>query len=81
MGGYKKMESSVVGGFNKIADKFVDTFLAKDGETTEQARERIAAEQKARDEKAKADAEKRAAEQKARVEASLEAARNAGKKL
>ena len=44
---YKKVESSVVGGFNKIADKFVDTFLAKDGETTEQARERMAAEQKA----------------------------------
>ena len=50
VGGYKQIETGVVEGFNKIADKFVDTFLAKDGETTEQARERIAAEQKARTE-------------------------------
>lgn len=48
--GYKKMENGVVGGFNKISDKFVDEFLAKEGETVEEAKERLAAEQKAREE-------------------------------
>ena len=51
--GYKAVENAVVGGFTRIADKFVDTFLARDGETTEQAKERLAAEQKAREEKSK----------------------------
>ena len=46
VGGYKKIEEGVVGGFNKIADKFVDNFLTKEGESVEEARERLAAEQK-----------------------------------
>ena len=60
MKGYETVEKNVtegyktvVDGFNKIADKFVDTFLTRDGETTEQAKERLAAEQKAREEKIK----------------------------
>lgn len=48
VGGYKKIEDGAVGGFNKIADKFVDSFLTKEGESVEEARERLAAEQKAR---------------------------------
>lgn len=36
-------------GFNKIADKFVDNFLTKEGETVEEAKERLAAEQKERE--------------------------------
>jgi len=44
--GYKKIEDGAVNGFNKMADKFVDTFLAKEGETVEEAKERMAAEQK-----------------------------------
>lgn len=47
VGGYKKIEDGAVGGFNKIADKFVDSFLTKDGESVEEARERLAKEQKA----------------------------------
>lgn len=47
--GYKKIEEGAVGGFNKIADKFVDNFLTKEGESVEEARERLAAEQKARE--------------------------------
>lgn len=47
--GYKKIEEGAVEGFNKIADKFVDNFLTKEGETVEEARERLAAEQKARE--------------------------------
>lgn len=47
VGGYKKIEDGAVGGFNKIADKFVDNFLTKEGESVEEAKERLAAEQKA----------------------------------
>lgn len=54
--GYKKIEEDAVGGFNKMADKFVDNFLTKEGESVEDARARLAAEQKAREE---ADAAKR----------------------
>ena len=52
VGGYKKVEDGVVGSFTKIADKFVDTFLAREGESIEEAKARLVAEQKARDEKA-----------------------------
>lgn len=48
--GYKKIENGAVGGFNKIADKFVDNFLTKEGESVEEARKRLAEEQKAREE-------------------------------
>ena len=51
---YKKVEDGVVGGFNKIADGFVDKFLKKEGETVEEARERLSKEQEKRLEKAKA---------------------------
>ena len=45
VGGYKKVEDTVVGGYKKIEDKFVDAFLKKDGETIEEAKTRIKAEQ------------------------------------
>ena len=51
IGGYKKIENSAVEGFNKIADKFVDNFLTKEGESVEDARARLAAEQKEREER------------------------------
>ncbi len=41
VGGYKKIENGVVVGYTKIEDKFVDTFLTKDGETVEEAKERL----------------------------------------
>ncbi len=46
--GYKAIENGVVG-FNKITDKFVGAFLTKEDETVEQAKNRLAAEQKARE--------------------------------
>ncbi len=46
--GYKKIENGVVGGFGKISDAFVDEFLTKDGESVEEAKERLAREQQAR---------------------------------
>ena len=51
VGGYKKIEYGAVGGFTKISDSFVDQFLTKDGETVEEAKARLAAEQKEREEK------------------------------
>ena len=69
VGGYKKMEDTVVGGFNKMADKFVDKYLTREGESVEDAKARIAQEQKERE-----------AARKARIEESLDASRNAGKR-
>lgn len=43
---YKKIEGTVVLGYTKIEDKFVDMYLTKDGETVEQAKERLKKEQK-----------------------------------
>jgi hypothetical protein len=51
VGGYKKIENGVVGGFNKMSDKFVDNYLTKDGESVEEAKIRLAAEQYVRLEK------------------------------
>ena len=51
---YKKVEEGFVGGFNKVADGFVEKFLVKDGESVEEARERLAKKQEERMEKAKA---------------------------
>lgn len=48
VGSYKKIEGGAVEGFNKIADRFVDNYLTKEGETVEEARLRLAAEQAAR---------------------------------
>lgn len=39
--GYKKIEDGVVNGYRKVEDRFIDTFLAEDGETTEEARARL----------------------------------------
>ena len=39
--GYKKIEDGVVSGYKKIEDKFVQKFLAREGETAEEARERL----------------------------------------
>jgi len=41
VGGYKKIEDGVVSGYKKVEDHFIDTFLARDGETTEEARARL----------------------------------------
>ena len=39
--GYKKIENGVVKGYMKIEDRFVDAYLTKDGETVEEAKERL----------------------------------------
>ena len=77
--GYKKIEEGAVSGFNKVADKFVDSFLTKDGETVEEARERLATEQKHREESSAANMEKCLQEQNEMIERSMQSAQNASK--
>lgn len=45
VGGYKKIEDTVVGGYRKIENAFVDRYLTHDGESVEDARKRLHAEQ------------------------------------
>ena len=45
--GYQKIEDGVVSGYKKIEDKFIDTFLAEEGETTEEARARLTGKENA----------------------------------
>ena len=49
VGGYKKIEEGAVNGFTQISDSFVDEFLTKEGETVEEAKARLAAEQRERE--------------------------------
>ena len=49
VGGYKKIEEGAVNGFTKISDSFVDECLTKEGETVEEAKARLAAEQRERE--------------------------------
>jgi hypothetical protein len=46
VGSYKKIEKGVVGAYKKVEDKFVDQYLTKDGESVEDAKVRLKAEQK-----------------------------------
>jgi uncharacterized protein YutE (UPF0331/DUF86 family) len=46
VGGYKGIEKGVVNGYKKVEDKFVKTFLARDGETIEDAKKRVEKERK-----------------------------------
>ena len=41
VGGYKKIENGVVSGYKKVEDAFVNTFIAKEGESVEDAKKRI----------------------------------------
>lgn len=46
VGGYKKIEKGVVDGYTKIEDKFVEAYLTKEGETVEEAKQRLKKETK-----------------------------------
>ncbi len=46
VGGYKKIETSVVGGFGKVVDKCVEVLFAKEGESVEDAKARLAGKDK-----------------------------------
>lgn len=45
VGGYKKIEETVVGGYKKMEDAFVNRYLTHEGETVEEAKARLCAEQ------------------------------------
>ena len=46
VGTFGKIEDTVVGGYTKIEDAFVDRYLTRDGETIEEAKNRLRAEHK-----------------------------------
>ena len=48
--GYKKIEEGAVEGFNKVTDKIVGNVFAKEGETVEEAKERLSANVKTKEE-------------------------------
>lgn len=50
---YKTIEHTVVDGYRKFEDQFVDQYLTKDGETIEDAKKRLKAEQLEREQKHK----------------------------
>lgn len=50
VGGYKKIEEGAVSGFNKVTDKCVEVLFAKQGETVEEAKERLASNKKTKEE-------------------------------
>ncbi|EEG29580.1 hypothetical protein CLOSTMETH_02851 [[Clostridium] methylpentosum DSM 5476] len=41
VGTFGKIENTVVSGYTKIEDAFVDRYLTKEGETIEEAKERL----------------------------------------
>ena len=42
VGGYKKVETVFVEGFNAVSDKCIDVLFAKEGESVEDAKKRLA---------------------------------------
>lgn len=50
VGGYQKIEEGAVSGFNKVADKCVEVLFAKEGESVEEAKERLASNKKTKEE-------------------------------
>ena len=75
-----KVGEAVVGAYKKVEDAFVSTFMAKEGETAEEAKARVTAGTEARQAKIKADMEAQDAAQKEMIGKNLEASRNAGKR-
>lgn len=59
--GYQKIENGVTGAFQKVEDGFVDRFLTHEGETVEDAKQRLHKEQVQREAAAKEAMEKRIA--------------------
>ena len=49
VGGYQKIESGVVDGFTSMTDRFVERFLTREGETVQEAKARLSAEQAVRE--------------------------------
>lgn len=73
--GFQKIEDGVVGAYKKVENAFVDKFLTHDGESVEDAKKRLEAEQAVRMENCGKAAEKRAADLQADVNASIEIGR------
>ncbi len=78
---YDKVEDAVVGKFEDITDSFIEKHLMKEGETLEEAKERIAKENAERTAKIPSyNHEEAMKAQKEMIEKSIEASKNAGKR-
>ncbi len=75
-----KVGEAVVGAYKKVENAFVNTFMAKEGESVEEAKSRVTGGTAAIQAKIKADQEAREAARKELIEKNLEASRNAGKR-
>ena len=49
VGGYRKIEDTVVDGYRRVENAFVDRYLTHEGETVEEAKQRLKAERKETD--------------------------------
>lgn len=92
VGAYQAVENAVVGAFEKVSDAFVGKVLCREGETVEEAKARIAAEQAEREVENHRRMEQHTAQGSSMAQQSLEnsrriaqeslqASRNAAKKL
>lgn len=80
VGTYEKIEGGVVGSFQKMSDKFVDNYLTREGESVEDAKVRIATEQKRREDENRKYMEDMHQMQNDIVKKSLEESLNAGRR-
>ena len=71
----ERIAEGVTRGFQKIEDAFVDKSLTREGESVEDAKKRMEAEQAALEEADREAAEMRTADQQARVSASNDASK------
>ena len=74
--GYTAIQDGVVSGFTRVSDAFIMKFFARDGETLEQAKARM----KAEEEKLNQQSEDRAAASRQRSRESVERAKAEGKR-
>ena len=83
VGSYKKIEDGVVGKFEDITEDFIEKHLMKEGETLEEAKERIAKENAERTPNVNVkpyNHEEAMKAQKEMIQKSIEASKNAGKR-
>lgn len=76
-----KVGEAVVGAYKRVEGAFVNTFMAKEGESVEDAKARMAADQQTRSEQMKADAEAREAAKRHRLKQAWKPAATQARKL
>ena len=73
----KKIEETVVNGFEKVSDRFIETFFTREGESVEEAKKRLA-RQAAREQNKEPSAQQPAAGKDGEESPAQQAAHNGG---